>query len=192
MTRIGLYNSAGLLVLVRDATGYDPAREAGGLSAAPVPAGYPNNAHWDVGSRSFVAGEDVAQVEAQLISAVKAEGERRKMATMSNGGAKKAEYAGKRAEVMEWDRLGNTATAILTAFNLLPNAIRSNRFAYAIADAAAFGDTVDAAIARFRAGLAISASVPAISAAEAKACAAIRAAGTAAAKRTAAAPFLAS
>lgn len=130
--------------------------------------------------------EDAAKVEAGLLALLKAEAERRKMTFLSAGGAKKAEYAQKAAEVAFWDSLGGTVTAIVAAFNLLPASARQAKFGYALADAAAFGDTVQDAIARFRAGMTSSQKVPSIAAVEAKGCAAIKAATTAAAKRAAA------
>ncbi|MEH3121074.1 MAG: hypothetical protein PGN16_03695 [Sphingomonas phyllosphaerae] len=132
--------------------------------------------------------EDPVKVEAILLPSIKAEAERRKMGFLSAGGAKKAEYAQKAAEVSFYDSLGGSLTTILAALNALTAAQRRAKFGYALADAAAFGEpTITPAIERFRAGMAGSDKVPAIAAAEARACAAIKAATTAAAKRTAAA-----
>lgn len=132
--------------------------------------------------------EDPAKVEPILLSAIKGEAERRKMGFLSAGGAKKAEYAQKAAEVSFYDSLGGSAVTILAALNALTPAQRRAKFGYALADAAAFGEpTITPAIERFRAGMASSDKVPAIAAAEAKTCAAIKAATTAAGKRTAAA-----
>lgn len=142
----------------------------------------------------LVAGawlEDPAKVEALLTSAIKADAERRKMAYLSPGGAKKAEYAQKAAEVAFWDSLGGTTSAALTALNLLSPEVRQAKFGFALADAAAFGDTnITQAIGRFRVGMGASTKVPSIAAAEAKACAAIKAATTASAKRAAAAAII--
>lgn len=151
------------------------------IDMAPVPA-----------TQSFVGDkwvDDAGKVETLLLGAVKVEAERRKMLAMSPGGAKKAEYAEKRAEVVAWDSLGGTASAILVAFNALPQAVRESRFGHAIADAAAFGDTPAAAIGRFRVGLGKAAAFRLVSALEAKVCADIRAATTVAGKRAAAAPL---
>lgn len=132
--------------------------------------------------------EDLAKLEPMLLTLVKAEAERRKMGFLSAGGAKKAEYAQKAAEVSFYDSLGGSAVTILAALNALTPAQRRTKFGYALADAAAFGEpTITPAIERFRSGMASSDKVPAIAAAEAKTCAAIKAATTAAAKRTAAA-----
>lgn len=129
--------------------------------------------------------EDAAQVEMALIAAVKLLAEQRKMEVATVGGYKKTEYAAKRAEVNAFDALGSTLTAVLAALNLIPAATRATRFAYAYADAAAFGDTIDKAIERFRTGMNASSKAATLAAAEAKGCAAIRAASTAAAKRAA-------
>lgn len=131
-----------------------------------------------------------AKLDAQLITAVKAEAETRKMNVASPGGFKKTEYADKRAEVAGWESLGGSLSAIVAAFNLLPVATREVKFAYAIADAAAFGDQPKDAIARFKAGMASAAAAPRLAAAEARACAAIRAAPTSAAKRAAVAAIV--
>lgn len=147
--------------------------------------------YWTAGYRWGWQGrtpvEDAAAVQVDQITAVKAEAERRKMKLLSAGGAKKAEYAEKRAEVLAWDTLGGTAAAILLAFNGLSALVRQTRFAHALADSAAFGDTPADAIARFRAGITKAVTIPAICAAEAKACAAIKAASTASDKRRVAA-----
>ncbi len=128
--------------------------------------------------------DDAAKVQTLLISSIKAEAEARKMKVFSSGGAKKTEYADKMREVVAFESLGGTLTAMLSALALIPPDIRALRFAHVYADAAAFGDTPQAAVARFKAGIASSGSVATIAAAEAKACADIRAATTAAAKKT--------
>ncbi len=132
--------------------------------------------------------DDIAKVREQLLSDVKAEAESRKMTFLSAGGAKKAEYAQKAAEVSFYDSLGGNLTAILASLALLNTGQRQAKFGYSLADAAAFGEpTIVNAIERFRSGMAGSNKVPAIAAAEAKACAAIKAATTIAAARAAAA-----
>ena len=131
--------------------------------------------------------EDPAKAQIALLAAVKAEAERRKMLVLSLGGAKKTEYADKSAEVRMFNSLAGTLNAILAALTLMTAERRAIIFPYATADAAAFGDTIDKAIARFSTGMSTSATVPTIAAAEAKACAAIKAATTVAAKRAAAA-----
>lgn len=128
--------------------------------------------------------EDPAKVEAILLTSIKGEAERRKMLFLSPGGAKKAEYAQKAAEVAFWDSLGGTASAALTALGLLSPSVRQAKFGYALADAAAFSEpNIAAAIERFRVGMTSSTKVPTIAAVEARACSLIKAASTAAAKR---------
>lgn len=126
-----------------------------------------------------------ALVEALLIAAVKTEAEQRKMERATAGGYKKTEYAEKAREIANADALGTTAAAILAALGALSPAQQVARFPYAAASAAAFGDTVAKALDRFRVGQARAASVTRIAAAEERACAQIRAATTAAAKRAA-------
>ncbi|MEH3122419.1 MAG: hypothetical protein PGN16_10655 [Sphingomonas phyllosphaerae] len=131
--------------------------------------------------------EDPAKIEPMLLMLIKSEAERRKMGFLSAGGAKKAEYAQKAAEVSFYDSLGGSVVTILAAIGALTAAQRRAKFGYALADAAAFGEpTITNAIERFRSGMASSDKVPAIAAAEAKTCAAIKAATTAVAKRAAA------
>lgn len=156
-----------------------------GQASVALPGDYDEEIYeWSRATRTMIPS--LAKVEAALIAVIKQEAERRKMKLMSPGGAKKAEYAEKRAEVNFWDTLGGSLSAILVAFNLMPAAQRQTKFAWALADAAAFGDTVDKAIGRFRAGMASSASVTTIAAVEARACAAIKSATTVSAKRAAA------
>lgn len=151
-----------------------------------LPAGFSEDTFsWNATTR--VMAEDLAKVRAQLLAGVKAEAELRKMAFLSAGGAKKAEYAQKAAEVAFYDSLGGSVTTIVAAINLLTAAQRQAKFGYSLADAAAFGEpNIVNAIARFRGGMEGSNKVTAIAAAEAKACAAIKAATTIAAARTAA------
>lgn len=158
------------------------------LTWVALPAGFDATWKWEAAKRSMI--EDATRVEAQLIAEVKAEAERRKMLAMSPGGAKKAEYAEKRAEVAAWDSLATAPAAILAAFNALPKEVRESRFGHVLADAAAFGDTPVAAIARFRAGMGKAAALRTVSALEAKTCADVRAASSIAGKRAAAAPLM--
>lgn len=145
----------------------------------------------DLGSQKWSGTawiDDIAKVREQLLADVKAEAESRKMSFLSAGGAKKAEYAQKAAEVSTFDSLGGTILAIIAAIGGMSAAQRQAKFGYALADAAAFGEpAIDKAIERFRVGMAGSSKVPAIAAAEAKACAAIKAATTVTAARAAAA-----
>lgn len=132
--------------------------------------------------------DDIAKVREQILNDVKAEAESRKMVFLSPGGAKKAEYAQKAGEVSFYDSLGGTVIVIIAAIGGMTAAQRQAKFGYALADAAANGEpTIAAAIERFRSGMTGASKVPAIAAAEAKACAAIKAATTIAAARAAAA-----
>lgn len=127
--------------------------------------------------------EDPAKVRAQLLAAVKAEAEARKMAFLSPGGAKKTEYADQAAEVRFFWSLGGSAQAIMGSIGLWSAARRAAVFPRAAANAAKFGDTIDKAIARFSAGMAKAAPANEIAAIEAQACDAINAAPTVAAMR---------
>ncbi len=154
------------------------------LGWVALPAGFSDETFTgNATTRTMV--EVPAKVEAQLLAAVKAEAERRKMAVLSPGGAKKTEYADKAGEVRQMKTLGGTVTAALAAVAVLSASRQASLFPYAAADAAAFGDTVVNAFNRFMGGMTSSATVPTIAAAEAKTCAAIKAATTAAAKRAA-------
>ena len=163
-----------------------------GEVAVLLPTGWPVSIVWDKPMRGFIdlAPEayltDPKALEAVLLASVKSEAERRKMMLLTAGGAKKTEYADKAAEVRTWHTLGGTLTGVIAVLGLIGGAKMKATFPYAIADAAAFGDTIDKAIARFAAGMSGSASVPSICAAEAKACAALKAATTVAGKLAAA------
>ncbi len=127
--------------------------------------------------------EDSAKVRAQLLAAVKAEAEARKMAYLTPGGAKTTEYSDQAAEVRFFWSLGGSVQAIMGTVGLWSADRRAAVFPRAVANAGQFGDTIDKAIARFLAGMAASAPANAIGAVEAKACAAIKAATTVAAMR---------
>lgn len=163
-----------------------PAASDVNLTAVALPTGFDEQTWtWDATKRQFV--EDAAKVESVLIARVKDTAESKKMGFLSSGGAKKAEYAQKAAEVSFYDSLGGSVVTILAAIGAMTAAQRRAKFGYALADAAAFGDpTITNAIERFRSGMASSDKVPAIAAAEAKGCTAIKAAATPSAKRAAA------
>lgn len=150
-----------------------------------LPAGF-NEEWWVWNPTTRVFAESAAKVQAVLLSDIKQEAERRKMAVMSPGGAKKSEYAEKRAEVANYDRLSGVLGSVLAAVNALTESQKQSMFGHAMADAAAFGDNIPAAIARFRVGMSSASAFPRIAATEAKVCAAIKAATTVAAKRAAA------
>lgn len=184
---VAFFDGAGALLMIGPKNLPMP---AGATSWSPLPTGYSDETHtWNVSARMMV--EDAGKVGARLLATVKAEAERRKMAYLSPGGAKKAEYAQKGAEVAFWDSLGGSTSAALTALGLLSPEVRQSKFGFAIADAAAFGDpNIAQAIGRFRVGMSASTKVPSIAATEAKACAAIKAAPTGSAKRAAAAAII--
>lgn len=126
--------------------------------------------------------EDLQKAKDLAIDSIKTQAEQRKMAFLSNGGAKKAEYAQKAAEVAFFDSLGGSVNTILSAIGLMTASARQAKFGYSLADAAAFGDpNIVNAIERFRAGMTSSNKVPAIAAVEAKACDTIKKATTVAA-----------
>ncbi|WP_162234654.1 hypothetical protein [Sphingomonas sp. Leaf231] len=133
----------------------------------------------------------IAEVEASLIAEIKRKADGLKMAIGTALPSKSAEYPAKAAEVASWDAalgggLVGTVAQTLTAISAWPAARRVATFPYALADAKAFGDTIDKAIARFRVGMTTSSTVPEIAAREAAACAAVRVAKTIAAKKAAA------
>lgn len=163
-----------------------PASSDATLAAVALPSSFNDQTWvWNAAKRQFL--EDPAKVEAVLIAQVKDAAEIKKMGFLSAGEAKKAEYAQKAAEVSFYDSLGGSVTTILAALGAMTPAQRRAKFGYALADAAAFGEpTITPAIERFRLGMASSDKVPAIAAAEAKGCTAIKAAPTASAKRAAA------
>lgn len=184
-SEIAVFNKAtGALIYMAPAS-LKPTDAALGWVA--LPAGFGEETFsWNASTRAMA--EDLAKVRAVLLASVKSDAEQRKMAFLSAGGAKKAEYAQKAAEVSFYDSLGGSLSTILAAINLLTPAQRQAKFGYSLADAAANGEpTIVNAIARFRGGMEGSNKVPAIAAAEAKACAAIKAATTIAAARAAAA-----
>ncbi len=131
----------------------------------------------------------IAEVEATLLREVKVEAEKLKMQYASPGGMKKAEYAGKAAEVATWDTLSGgvlaSAAQLLININSWSTEKRAATFPWAIADAKERGDTIDKAIARFRGGITRSARVHDIAAREGTITDAIKAAKTIAAKTAA-------
>lgn len=141
---------------------------------------------WNATTRVMV--EDLAKVRAQLLAGVKAEAELRKMAFLSAGGAKKAEYPKKAAEVAYYDSLAGLVGGALAAISAMPANERQAKFPYALASAKRRKETTIApAIARFRSGITSSSPVEAIAAEEEFACEALNAATTIAAARAAAA-----
>lgn len=164
----------------------------------PHPCGDPEVApgewRWAGGALTAIAkaAPTIAEVEAGLIRDVKQKADALKIAATTPLPSKSAEYPAKAAEVAAWDGalgggLVGTLAQTLAAINAWPAARRAATFPYALADATAFGDTIDKAIARFRAGMNGSATIHDVAAREAVTCAEIRAAKTIATKEAAAA-----
>lgn len=149
----------------------------------------PGEWSWNGSSLAAIVqpGPTIAEVEATLLREVKGEAERLKMQYASPGGMKKAEYAGKAAEVATWDTLNGatlaTVAQVLIAINGWSPDKRAATFPWAIADAKERGDTIDKAIGRFRAGITGSSKVHAIAAREGTITDAIKAAKTIADKK---------
>ena len=130
--------------------------------------------------------ESPTLVEAMLISAVKATNAGLVQTLYSVGYGKQKKYSRKQQEVSDWHALSSTVqtvTGLLALFNALPALTQKQKFRFAINDAAVRGDTIDKAIARFEAGINVEDQVASWEAIELKACADIKAASTAAAKR---------
>lgn len=139
---------------------------------------------------NYATGEweqDAAKVSDQLIASLKAAAEQARMGYLSPGGAKKAVYAMKQAEVEAWHGLATGLLTSLAAFLALPSATRQRRFRFAMAEASMRGEpNPAAAIARFIAGAdTANIAVARIEAAEQTGTDQIKAATTIAAKRAA-------
>ena len=70
MSRIGLYDTSGELLLVRDADGFDATREGPELTAVEVPDAWPREMRWDPATLSFVA--DLGWLRSQRWSLIRA------------------------------------------------------------------------------------------------------------------------
>lgn len=165
-----------------------PAANDATLGSVTVPVGYADDLwRWDVTTRTFV--EDLAKVKVDLLTAVKAESERRTMLVYTPNRGKMREYSKKAQEVIDFRALASEGalTSVLNlAFAALPAAAKSRKFTYAQADAAKRGEVnIAAAIARFEAGMNNEVSVANLKATESAACDAIRGATTIAAARAA-------
>jgi hypothetical protein len=114
-------------------------------------SGEPATQTWDKVSKAWV--DDPAKINDIMRDTIKTAAENKKMGVATPGGYKKTEYAAKRQEVIEWDKLGIVPTVAMAAFLALNPKVAALRFEWAIADAAELGDTVDKAIERFRAGI---------------------------------------
>ncbi len=173
--------TTGEIQFVTSAVGYGSQWQ---LHGPAVPDG-PDTSAFVLVAGAWVA--DPAKVETTLVAAVKAEAERRRMLVMSPGGAKKAVYALKQAEIEAWSALASDLVTSLAAFLALSLPTQKRRFRFAIADAAARGEPDPAAaIARFSTGAeAANLEVARIEAIEQMAVSSIKAASTAAVKRAA-------
>jgi len=151
------------------------------------PIGYPDRIAWQQSLPGFVDTDTTASVEADLVARVKSEGEQRRMLVMSPGGSKKTVYSLKQSEVDAWNDLGSTVATMLTTFLGMAAVKQKRKFRFAMAEAALRGEANPAAaIARFAAGSdAANAEAARIEAIEQAGVAAIKAATTIAAKRTA-------
>lgn len=179
VSAIAIYNTSTGAHIVNAPAG---AALRAGQSSISLPSGYtPEIWIWDATKRAMV--ESLPKLKDYLVAAIKVDAEQKKMALLSAGGAKKAEYAEKRQEVISYDALATGVGGIVQAMTTLATPRRKVMLAHAEADAAAHGDTVAAAIERFRGGISRASTTPLIAAAEAAACDAIRAATTVAAAR---------
>ncbi len=124
--------------------------------------------------------ENTAQIETQVLLELKAEAERRKMAALSTGGAKKIEYDDKMREIIA------SATIVSSVLNALSAATAKVQYPNAAIEQALTGEPLATILTRYRAGA--DASMPEVrrlSAIEQNAARLIKAATTGAAKRAA-------
>lgn len=154
---------------------------AAGQSWIRLPTGYSDETHgWDVTTRMMV--EDPAKAEAKLLAALKAEAEKRKMAAVSPGGAKKLEYDDKAGEIIA------SSSVTAAALNSLTKPAAMAKYPSAATEQALTGEPLATILARYRAGAETSMpEIRRLSAIEQNATRQIRAATTAAGKRAAAA-----
>lgn len=134
--------------------------------------------------------EDAAKMEADLVGKIKVISERLSMRVLTSGGAKKLKYSDKGKELDAWYALGPVGAAVnilLTALALLSPAEQARRFPYASAEKNKRGEAnISFAMARFEAGRTVSRTEAArLEAVETDAVARIKAASTAAAKKSA-------
>lgn len=131
---------------------------------------------------------DSSAADKYFCNLVKAIAEKKKMKFQTESLGKMREYAAKKQEVVDYLALGNalnaTLESILPALSTVETAKKSRTFTWALADAAAHGDSVAAAIGRFQAGMSSSDTVVAqIAGIEQAACKRIKAASTYDSKR---------
>jgi len=119
------------------------------------------------------------EVDAQLIALVKQDASALKMKIYTPLPGKEAEYEAKKREVIDFRAVGDEQD-----YEALDAENKDRRFVYAIADAAAYGDSVADAIERFEGGIASTEGrVASLAATEHATCSQIKAAGTAEAKQ---------
>ncbi|MEN2748175.1 hypothetical protein [Sphingomonas sp. T9W2] len=100
---------------------------------------------WQLGPSGFtprtMPEPTPAVLRADLIAKVKQDAEDQRMRYMSPGGAKKAVYSMKQAEVEAYNALATTAAGRVAALLGLAPVARGRRFRFALAEAAARGET---------------------------------------------------
>ena len=176
----------GTLTQTFDKPGTTANRDVGKRFAqTPRMLAFQDGESWDWTKNAIIT--DVTVVQTQLVTAAKAENERRVMLIYSPMRGKMKKYARKQQEVLDWYGLapaGAVATVLNTAFGALSALNRKKKFRFAQADAARRGDTVADAIARFETGITGSEDAVAdLEAVEQAAVAAIKAATTVTAAR---------
>ena len=176
---IGIYRiSDGVLLRVVADSDAASRENMAGCATTAAPTDYASGLY-DFTGGAFV--EATARIRPLLLAGIDAENERRQMAMLTAGGAKKWVYAAKAAEVHDYRNVIGAALATLTA------AEKTARFPFASAEAADSGDSLATVIARYEAGIAASrATVAQIEAIAQRAKRGVRAAATAAAMRSAA------
>lgn len=121
----------------------------------PNPAIVPGEWRWGGGvfSPRTMPEPTPDELRADLIARVKQTAEEWRMRYMSPGGAKKAVYSMKQAEVEAFNALGTTLAGRLAALLNLPATARGRRFRYALAEAALRSEPdISKTIERFAAG----------------------------------------
>lgn len=124
---------------------------AGGSSVETTATDAPGTVRYDPATLAFslmaVAAETTAQALARMIDTIDEERETRMMLLLTNGGAKKYEYAEKAREVRDYRSLSGTVVGGL----LIPLNIASTRerFGWSMAEVEDTGDSLEAVITRY-------------------------------------------
>lgn len=110
------------------------------------PIGYPDRIAWQASLPGFVDVEQPPTLE-KMLATIDYEREIRMMTDLTDGGAKKYEYAEKAREVRDYRSLGGAVVASL----LIPLNISGtrDRFGWSMAEAEDTGDTLETVIARY-------------------------------------------